>query len=521
MPKVNLIIFFVFLTLSSCKKEKTSWESNWVAPLVHGRLTLNDLVDSQYQTTNSENYITIVYSKSVYSFSVDTLIDLPDTTIKKKTAVNFPNLTVNPAFSYGDNYDQAYILDQIQLKQVIIKSGQVEMTIRSPWAGKTKLTFNFPKMLEAGSPFIRDFFLDAGTQANPATQQQTINMQGFNLDLTGVSGNLFNTISGSITVASNEAVSSFDVTNTDSIEYDIAFSNLLPYYARGYFGSYALSDTLGFALPFMDNVLGGMIDIDSIKLNIIVKNGFNLVAQSKITLLEGYNTKTSNAVQLNFPLLNTSININPASGGLYDYIPSEYPILLTNTNSNVSTFIENLSDSIKLGYELLINPNGNVTGGADELFPNSSMDLYLEAEYPLSFGANNLTLTDTFKISYNGSATLTPGDALITLDYTNGFPISANPSLYLLDDSNSLLSTINSNSELMAGIFNVSDNTTTATKGKLTFSLTKDQLELLKSTNKIAFIVSFTTDSGQVIKINANAFIDFNLRTNLPLTVFI
>lgn len=519
MSKAVILVAVVGLSLASCKKEKTSWDSNWAAPIVHGHLTLGDLIPLDYQATNNDNYLSIVFQESVYSFSVDTLIDLPDTTIEKKLAVNVPNLTVSPGFTYGDVYDQAYVLDQIELKEVIVSQGTVEMGLKSPWPGKTKVTINFPKIFDGGAPFLREFLLDAGTQANPATGSATINMQGFRLDLTGVSGDLFNMISGDISVASNETVNTFDITNQDSIEYDLTFRDMLPYYAKGYFGSYQLTDTTGLKLPFMDKVLGGMIDIDSIDLNIVIKNGFNLIAQSKITLIEGYNSKTGTTVPLSFPNLNTNININPASGGLYDYVPSEYPLSINNTNSNVTDFIENLSDSIFLGYELNINPYGNVNAGSDELFPGSTMDIFLDAEFPLAFSANDLALTDTFNIDYTASTSYSPKDSEIILDYENGFPIGAEATFYLLDEDNSVISTISGDNQIQSGTYNSVDYSTSASTGAVIFSLTEQDLNNLDLASKIAFIVSFNTDNGQKIKVNADAFFDFNLRTNLNLTI--
>lgn len=514
-----IYISVLILSIWSCKKEPTQWSTDWSAPLVHGQLTLEDLIPAENLTTNSANYLTVVYSNSVYSFTIDTLIDLPDTTIHQKTALNLPSVDVNPAFTYGDVYDQAYVLDQIELKRVIVKQGELEMSIFNTWSGKTKVTFNFPKILDAGSPFLREFFMDAGSLSNPTQASDIISMKGFDMDLTGVSGNLINTISGDIIVGSNETVNSFNVTNQDSISYDITFRNLVPDYVKGYFGSYNLADTVGISLPFMKNILGGTIDIDSLKLNLKVLNGFNLIAQSKITLVEGINSSTNNSVELSFPDLNNSLNINPASGGLYDYIPSEYPLSINNSNSNVTDFIENLSDSIRLGYELIINPGGNTTAGSDEIFPGSKLDLYLDAEFPLSFAANALTLTDTFDFSYTQNSSFTGESAVVTLDYTNGFPISANTSLYLLDEAGNVLQTIQGNSDVLSGIFNQIDYATAPTSGLVTFTLDLATIQSLGMVKKMALVVAFSTDNTANVKVQANAMVDFNLRSNLKINL--
>ncbi|MEO9533296.1 MAG: hypothetical protein ABJG68_10185 [Crocinitomicaceae bacterium] len=512
-------ILLICLAITACKKEPTQWSTDWSAPLIHGQLTLDDFVPQENLTTNSDNYLSIIYSDVVYSFSIDTLIDLPDTTINQKTAINLSSVTVNPAFTYGDVYDQAYNLDEIELKRVIVKEGEIEMEIFNTWPGKTKITFNFPKILDAGVPFLREFYMDPGTLTNPSLATAIVDMKGFDMDLTGVSGNLINTISGDIVVGSNETVNSFDVTNQDSISYNITFRDLVPDYVKGYFGSYNLTDTVGISLPFMDKVLGGTIDIDSLKLNLKVLNGFNLIAQSKITLVKGINTKTNNSVDLNFPDLNNSLNINPASGGMYDYVPSEYPLSINNSNSNVTDFIENLSDSIQLGYELLINPFGNTTGGADEVFPGSTLDLYLDAEFPLSFAADALTLTDTFAFSYTDNSSFSGESATITLDYTNGFPLSASTQLFLLDENDNVINTVQGDSDLLNGIYNAIDYSTTPTSGLVTFTLDAETLQNLGAVKNMAFIVSLSSDNAANVKVQASSLIDFNLRSNLQINL--
>ncbi|MEX1001337.1 MAG: hypothetical protein WDZ35_04410 [Crocinitomicaceae bacterium] len=510
---------FILLALIACKKEKTNWNTNWTAPLVHGRLTLNDLIPPEYTTSNSQEYLSIIYNESVFSFSLDTLIELPDTTIIQKTAVNFSSITVNPAFTYGDDYDQKYELGEIELKRVIVKSGEIEMTIKSPWPGKATVAFDFPTILDQGSPFYKAFNLDAGTQSNPSTASEIINISGFDMDLTGISGNLINTISGDIIVSSNEDTDSYTVTNQDSIVYEVTFKELIPDYAKGYFGSYTITDTTGFDLPFMNSVLGGSIDIDSIDLNIIIKNGFNLIAQAKISQLKGYNSKNGSSANLSFPLLGSSININPSSGGLYDYVPSEYPIAINNSNSTITSFIENLPDSIYLGYELKINPDGNVTAGSDELFPGSLMEIVLNGEFPLEFGANDLLLTDTFNISYNTGVSYTENEAEITLSYQNGFPIGASASLYLLNEYDELIDSLSGDGSINAGMYDPTTFATQPSSGTVIYLLSREYIENIAAATKIAVILSFSSDNNNKVKIKSDAYFDFNLRSNLDIDI--
>lgn len=519
MIQKHLFFFLLLTALVSCKKEPTTWETDWSAPVAHGHLTLDDLIPAEYITTNSGNYISIVYHKPVYTFTIDTIVKLPDTTIVKKSAVGVSSLTVNPGFSYTDDYDQLYQLDQIELKKVRVSAGTIECEVRCPWQGASVVTFSFPKITSNSIPFERTYNLPAASLSNPAIASEIINIAGYYIDLTGTDGNQINMLSADFLMGSNEASSTFTISNTDSVEYVISFKSLKPDYAKGYFGQYYFSDTTGISLDFMKNITGGTINIDSIDLVLTVKNGFNLIAQSTITSVKGINTKTSGVVDLNFPMLQTTMNINPASGGIYDYVPSQYPISINSTNSNIAPFIENMSDSIILGYELEINPYGNVTGGSDEVFPGSAFELFLDAEFPLDFGADNLTLVDTFEIDYTAPEGVYPDHGMLELIYSNGFPVAADAYFYLLNENDQIIDSVYSSGAINAGTYNTTTWLTTPAAGALTFDLTAENVMNLDLAKKIVLNVSFSTYQSDKIKIDAAAYFDFVLKSNLQINV--
>ncbi len=513
-----LLVFIasVFL-LSSCRKEKTSWDTDWSAPLLHGHLTLTDLIPPEYLATNSEGYLSIVFHQNAYQFTIDTLVNLPDTSVSSFIQLGPSTISVNPAFTWSGVYDSDYDLNGIELKRVIAKQGTATIDISSPWQGKTVITLTFPLINEFGTAFSRTYYLDSGSVANPVLASDAVDMTGFDLDLRGLLGLSYNEIPANYSVASNEASATFDVNPSDTVHFNVSFQDLLPDYALGYFGSYTLSDTIGISLAPMKKILGGTLDIDSIDLTLTVKNGFNLIAQSKITKLTGINTRTGSTVELGFPDFNSWININPAIGGLYDMVPSEYPLPVNTGNSNIDEFAENFSDSMSLGYILKINPDGNVSAGNDELFPTSSLDLFVDAEIPLHFGANDLTLADTFDISYTASTTVIPDNGEIVMHYDNGFPLSAGAVFYLLDEDGVLLDSISSTGIISSGSYDdvtfLTDNVT----GIITYAVPASTVVLLEDTKKIVVRINFTSDGGAKVKIDSNAWFDFKIHTNIQI----
>ena len=514
-----LLIVSAFLVFG-CKKEPTTWQPNWNVPIVKGTLTLNDLLPD-YSAENADGYASLVFNDTAYSFRIDTLIKLPDTSLVQKTAIAFASVTLGPgSFINNDNIDQLYDLGDISLKRVIIRKGQAFITISSPWPGKTKAIFTFPKVKDNfGNVFSKTYFLDPGTNANPSVIRDTFNIADFDFDLTGASGGLANYLTANMAMYSNETSESFTITNLDTVLLGLSFSGLEPKYARGYFGQYDISDVTSIKFPELKKI-SGLLELDSLKMTLNIQNGFDLIAQAKINYLKGSNTSTGQSILLDFPFLGQFLNINPASGGLYDYVPSNYYLSMNSGNSAIIPFIQNLPDSIGFGYQIKINPDGNTSGGTDQFFPNSRLNLMANAELPLHINLNDFTIKDTLSIdasSIDGS--LSKGS--IAINYTNSFPLGASVSLVLLNENGSVLDSIKGNSNLLSGIYNSVSAVTTAVSGSIKYDLDENQLANLIDAKKVSVAATFNTSNISFVKINMSDSLEFKLSSDLNLKISI
>lgn len=517
--KVLTSALVISFALIACKKEKTSWNSDWAAPIAYGHLTINDMVPVENTEVNADNYLSLVIHRPVFEFSLDTLIKLPDTTVVEKTAINVPSLEVTPSFIQPTEYNQVIDAGDIELKEVIIKSGTIDTRLTSSWPGKTKVALVIPKAIGPEGTFGYVYFLDAGSIASPTEDTYTFDMKDYRMEMDGVDGTDINTIGISVVVQSNEETDSYVITDIDTNTIGFTFIDMIPKYARGYFGQYSFSDTMSVSLAPMKRILGGTIDIDSIDLKLTVKNGFNLVGQAEISKITGYNTRTMGVVDLDFPAKGVTMNIDPADGGYYDYVPSEYPIDIDNTNSNFTEFIENLSDSVEVGYRMDINPFGNITAGNDEFFPDSKMELFLDAEFPLAFAANDLTVADTLDIDWIDTDRIVPEDATVILEYENGFPIGADAKFYLLDGNNVVIDSIIGTAPVLPGTYMPETFLTTPYNGIVSFDLSNTKIANLELTKRMVLHVSFNTDGDEIVKFAPDTFFDFKMRSNLEISV--
>ncbi|MFK8039186.1 MAG: hypothetical protein AB8B74_12910 [Crocinitomicaceae bacterium] len=519
MKRLFPIAFVSLLIMIACKKkEPTTWEPNWKAPLVTGRLSLeNSLPD--YTSQNTDGYASLKYNDTVFSFRIDTLIKLPDTSLVQKTAISFSSLTLSPGNSINNNnLDQLYDLGEISLKRVIIQEGLAFITISSPWPGKTKAVFAFPKVKDNyGNAFERTYFLEAGTNANPSVIIDTIDIKDYDFNLTGADGSLANYLTANMTMFSNESSASFTITNQDTVLLALSFEGLKAKYAKGYFGQYNISDISTLKFPQLKKI-SGLLELDSVKMDLNIQNGLDLIAQTKLISLEGKNTLTGQSTPLDFPLINQFLNINPATGGLYNFQPSDYIISINTANSNIEPFITNFPDSMAFEYNIKINPNGNVSGGTDQFFPNSRINLMADAEIPLNIKLNDFSVKDTFKLSSNEiDDQLESG--IMFIKYKNTFPLSANLTIYVLDKKSMILDSIAASSILKAGIYDSNSKTTSESTGTIAFNLSNSQIENISLGKNISVSATFNTDQLSFVKLNMSDYIDFSISSDLNIKI--
>ncbi|HIP36037.1 MAG TPA: hypothetical protein EYG85_04215 [Crocinitomix sp.] len=516
----NLLFITLALSIVACKKEKTTWFTNWNTPLVHGKLTLSDVKKVDINQ-NSENFASVFFNDTIYSFKVDTLIKLPDTTLIQDAVISFASLTLGPGnLIQNQNIDQLYDLGEIALKRVIVDEGTAIITITTPWQGKSKVVFDFPKTKEGdGSPFTRTYHLPAGSIANPSVNVDTIDMAGFDFDLTGSTGGLVNNILADMYIYSDEETNYITITNQDTVRVVLDFRDMTARYAKGYFGSYSITDTTTLDISQMKQIISGSIALDSINLDLVIQNGFKILTQATFSQFKGINSNTSNIINLTFPQLNSALNINPSTGSLYNHQASLYHIFINSGNSNILAFIENLPDKIDIAFTIDINPYGNINNGADEYYSDSSLDLLLQGDFPLHFSANQLTLVDTMDFSYDANQSATPQSAMITLKYKNKFPLGATAKLSFLDNAKALLNEVETQSQINSGVYNSTTNTTTVTEGEMVFSLNNDLINNLENAKYITLEIALSTDQSSTIKFNIDDYFDFNLFSDLNIKI--
>ena len=188
-------------------------------------------------------------------------------------------------------------------------------------------------------------------------------------------------------------------------------------------------------------------------------------------------------------------------------------------NSNVAEFLNILPTTIRFVGVARLNENsaeGNISDPV-QFDPNLSLDL------PIQLSASASMFSDTT------SADLAdlPGDgddqklteAILTVGYENGLPFQLNVSLKMLDGEQNLVTEVPLATEnpLVIGAASVDAGTrfvTSANEGKVSFSLNRDQLDVLNQTRELVIEVIFNTTNQDEVKVRAEDSINLSIKMN-------
>ncbi len=449
--------FLVFIAFFfSCKKEPTVWDTNWSAPIINDTLDLTELVNDT-TLTETGGFYQLELDRNIIDLNISELIDIPDTTISESFIFS-GSLTIGPGFNFVNSVEEHDMnLDDVQLKVIILKEGYIDVKVENPLPTKTIFQVQLPGVSKNGIPFNQEYQAPASVNGVPGVVFESIDLSGYKMDLTGISGGEVNFLRSQITVKTDPNGPSVQITPQDITKVDATFRDVVVDYARGYFGNKMFSDTTEVKINQLANVTSGTIDLPATTIQFIIENGIKVSAQAKLTTVSNINA-AGNVVALTGANIGALYEMNPASGSWATLTPSVKTITFDNTNSNIEQYLENLGASHSLGYSMQLNPWGNVSGSNDELFSNSSLKVRMKVNMPLAIGIDNLILKDTFAVTLNQDPDKTRiKSGELTLEASNSFPISGEVKIHFLDEMGNMMHTVSGSQPLKSSVYGSMD----------------------------------------------------------------
>ncbi len=512
------LAFGLLIFALSCRKEPTSWNSDWNIILIQDTLDMENLVTDTILGVNADGSYHLLINRDILNLNMEDIVAIPDTVIAH--SVNIPVSVSVPAGSqFIDQVeDNTFNFDGLELKKIIVNSGRAEVEVKSPIATMCIVTLTLPGVSKNGVNFSLEVEVPAGSNNNPSSITQEIDLSGYEINLTGLNGSLFNSIQSQFRVKTDPNGGPVLVNTNQQVDFEVAFKDLRPNYAQGYFGNRVIEEQQEINLDFMSRIVSGAIDIDNVNLTMSMYNGIKVGARAKIESLEGVNAQ-NNSIFLNHPQIGPWIWINQALGSWNDLQPSVHQINMTSSNSTIEQFIENLPNLLKINFSFELNPYGNTSGGWDELFSTSFVRAFLTADMPLALGMNNLTLRDTFNLKLGETGSIDPKSGNIKIVASNAYSFGATLSIQLVDFENNVLLTKNASSPL-AGSNNISNNAPIVpVSSEVIFEFTESEMAYIKSMERLVVTAVFNTpNAGQIANIFSGQFLAFKIYSSLKLT---
>ena len=521
---VSKFLILSTLLFGGCKKinDNPQWDVEVLGPVLYASLTLNELMADTLRQNNADGTVSLLAEHSFYDLNTDSIYTIPDTTID--------NVVIWPIFStliaagtpfYSTDNKIALGVSGVKLTKALMKKGNIYIELKNTLPVKVIYTYSIPKAKKAGVQFGFVQEVQAADATGPGTFSGNYDLTDYELDLTGVNGNLFNTISYNVEAVSDPLGNAFTVNVNDTvINLSTVLSDLEPVYVKGYLGQNSILEnsfnTTGLARIIQD----GFIQLDSVTMDISLENFIGADAQFYFRSLSAYNSRTNTSVNLIAPsFLNRTLNINRAqeSGPAPSpVISSKHSYRLDNSNSNLKTFVENLPERIGYNADLALNPLGNISFYNDFLYSDKLVDAKLSLKMPLRFAAENLSLLDTQEVALDALTDLDPiGPLTLTLIATNGFPIDFDIHLYILDENKILKDSVLVPGFIQRANVDLQYQVTSASVSKFDIPINDTRKDHFRSGKYIAIRTIFNTpDYPQLIQLRSAHRLDLKLIAN-------
>lgn len=488
-------LFLGLLIFTACRKNKASWEADYVIPVVNDSLTLKNWVNDSTFSVNSSGYYHMNLKREVFKFNLNSEIKIPDTTIHSSFSTPL-SINVPPGFTFvNDAQEKTFSLSNLELNTVFFSKGQIAVDVYNPYPTTIICDVSLPKTTRNGAVVTDQLIVGPGSLTNPTKGTKVIDISNCIMDLRGLAGNSFNKLSYQTTIKTDPSGISVTSTSAYATIVDTKLQNLGIDYAKGYFGQRTITGTAETNVEDIKRWVGGAIDLQNVNLDVVLSNTIKAMGRIKIvqfstTKLDGTTTfLTSN-------ILNIPQNVNPATGSWNTLTPSITHFNFQNSNSNIESFLENAGPNVKIVYEFEINPLGNITSSSNEIFPNSIARLDLNWDMPLSLGLDNFTLQDTSDLDFS-----TFGDQLdrskqadLIIETENGFPFSCDFMLTVFDENNNILLSKTNAQPIQSGLYGVPSSLgIPVSKDKFIWNLSASELQTLKTGKKILVRGIFNT----------------------------
>lgn len=519
--KLFSVLFFI-ISLVSCKKV-TEWDVDVAFPIAKSHLNISNFFGDTIFKADQNGLLHIAFSKDLINYTIDSLVKLPDTTVEvgQKFFINIP---LNPGIQIYSNAlsnDKEIKFDVnngVELNKAIVKKGNLKIEYVNSYA--QPLTFNY--LINSATLWGNQLSINQVVGGN-STLVKMYPLDGYNINLTGLSGNKINTLVQTYTISTDASGLPDTLRSGQGLVIKLSFVDIVPEYIQGYFGTQDLSfgpDSSSFA--GLANFNPNNLILTKSAINFRIINEFGIEMSSSINTMKSIKTSPFNEVNLNSGNLLQSINVsragktNNSSNPVFPWIKQ---ININSTNSNLNAFLQNLPNYLGYSVNAKLNPLGNISGANDFAYYGRGLKVIADVDIPLALSANYFSLVNYSKVDLTNLKEINNvNSGEIFLQARNNYPFKAQIQGYMLNDQNQIIDSlfIPGQNIIESGITDVNNNVINYLDSRLTATFNKDKLINLTMCKQIKFIsYLYLPNQPTPIKINENNYLDLVVSANL------
>jgi hypothetical protein len=518
----SLIAFIVLCSFISCKKE-TSWDVDLAIPIARSHLNIGNFFGDSIFHADPTGLLHIAFSKDLINYTMDSLVKLPDTTVNLSYIVPFAS-SLSPGvqiFSNSASTDKEITFDVnngVELNKAIVRKGHLKIEYINSYSQPLK----FDYVINSATLWGNQLNI---TQIVPGSTSliKTYPLDGYNINLTGISGNKVNTLVQTYTISTDASGTSATLQAGQGLMIKLSFVDLIPEYIQGYFGQQNLSfgpdsSALGFLGNFNTNNL--LLSQSSINFRII--NEFGLEMSSSINSLHSIKTSPPNVVTLNSGNLLQSINVgragktNNLSNPVFPWVKQ---INVNSSNSNLNAFLQNLPNYLGYSVQAMVNPLGNISAGNDFAYYGHGLKVIADLDIPLQLSAGYFQLQNFSKVDLTQLKELNDVNTCqILVNVRNNYPFRAQIQGYMLNDQNQIIDSlfIPGQNIIEPAITDINNTVLNYVDSKLEADFDKTKISHLAQCKQIKFVsYMYLTNQPTPIKITEDSYLDIVVHANL------
>jgi hypothetical protein len=511
MHRHRIYILYILLLLASCNKENEhpQWDIAVLGPIAQANLGMENLFGDSSIVSTSDGALILHYDTVYSEFELDSIYQIADTTIP--TVVLFPPIpsTITPGQAfYSQNNNVVLGAGDVDLKFAIIDSGLIRLEIKNTLQSKINFLYTIPRALKNGIPFSVYASVDSASKTDPKYFSGVYDFSGYEVDLTGSTGNQVNTITYDIVARADSGGVPFVINANDTVvNLKTTLIDIQPYFVRGYLSQNETQQVNLLDSAFGQIIKNGTVELDSIQLNFDIINYIGADAQGFVSYFRSDNTRTGNSLDLIAPgFINQYLNFNRASinSALTDsLVPTTYSVQLDHTNSNVRELMENLPDRFSYDIKLFLNPLGNISGSNDFIYRDRLVDTRVQIKMPLRFAFDQLIMADTLDFTIANATNFDPvGTTTLTLLADNGFPFDLNLQMFLLDSTNTIVDSMFVPDYIAAAPYDVNYKATGSTRTEIKIPIDEERKQKILTVKRVGIRLKFDTpDYPQFIQL--------------------